>query len=107
MTPSPGDPLPRLWPSGAGGVGQVEDDGGVGGLVADGAGGGVDEGGVAVRHDPVAWGGGRRQSGDIRLVAQQQNLKPRLIKSSRFWKKPLMFFHVNSCLTAAGSDACF
>lgn len=47
-------PPPRLTPSGAGGVGQVEDDGGVGGLVADGAGGCVDERRVAVGHDPVA-----------------------------------------------------
>lgn len=30
----------------------------------------------------------------------------RLIKSNRFWKKPLMFFHVYSCLTVTGSDAC-
>ena len=49
-------PPPQHAPSGAGGVGQVEDDGGVGGLVADGAGGGVDERRVAVGHDPVAWG---------------------------------------------------
>lgn len=47
--------VPMRSPSGAGRVGQVEDDRGVGGLEADGAGGGVDEGGVAVRHDAVPW----------------------------------------------------
>lgn len=75
-------------PSGAGGVGQVEHDGGVGGLVADGAGGGVDEGRVAVGHDPVPWGGG---GGQVRITHQSKEERASSANNQNQAAFPLMF----------------